>query len=134
VDLPAASQSDCIVIGAGMLSYITQPQVTSPNSVQSPTAIRAGWASQLLSPKKTSLDENMPPQKVHGRIHHHTTPTGSGAGAHRRIGTWSHASANLQGQHTVSSTTSGYLTGLPDRTLFVDTDLHCIMMTICDLL
>jgi len=93
-----------------MLSYITQPQVTSPNSVQSPTAIRA---SQLLNPKKTSLDENMPPHKVHGRTHHHTNPAGSGAGAHRRMGTWSHVSTNLQGQHTVSTTTSGYLTGLP---------------------
>lgn len=113
VHLLAASQSDCIVIRAGMLSYITQPQVTSPNSTQSPTAIRAGWASQLLSPKKTLVDENMPPHKVHGRIYHHTNLAGSGAGAHRRVGTWSHVSTNLQGQHTVSSTNSGYLTGLP---------------------
>lgn len=94
---PSRQQISKLVVHApsdpGMLSYITQPQVTRPNSVHPPTAIRAGWASQLLSPQKTSLDENMPPHKVHGTVHHHTNP----AGAHRRMGTWSHVSANLQG-------------------------------------
>ncbi|DBA79221.1 TPA: hypothetical protein ACH3X1_009036 [Trebouxia sp. C0004] len=98
---PSRQQISKLVVHApsdpGMLSYITQHQVTSPNSIQSPTAIRAGWASQLLSPKKTSFDETVPPQKMHGRVHHHTTPTKLGAGAHRRMGTWSHVSANLQG-------------------------------------
>ncbi|KAL0053350.1 hypothetical protein WJX82_004617 [Trebouxia sp. C0006] len=99
---PSRQQISKLVVHAptdpGMLSYITQPhQVTSPNSVHSPTAIRAGWASQMLNPKQTSLDENMPPHKVHGRTHHHTNPAASGAGAHRRMGTWSHVSANLQG-------------------------------------
>ncbi|DBA93115.1 TPA: hypothetical protein ACH3X2_003431 [Trebouxia sp. C0005] len=98
---PSRQQISKLVVHApsdpGMLSYITQPQVTSPNSTQSPTAIRAGWASQLLSPKKTLVDENMPPHKVHGRIYHHTNLAGSGAGAHRRVGTWSHVSTNLQG-------------------------------------
>lgn len=72
----------------GMLSYITQPDVTSPGSIQSPSAIKAGWASQTLNPNR-SLDENVPPH----RIHHgdqNTRYNGSSAAGHRRVETWSH--------------------------------------------
>lgn len=72
----------------GMLSYITQPDVSSPSSIQSPSAIKAGWASQTLNPNR-NLDENVPPHRTH-HGDQNMRNNSSSAGGHRRMETWSH--------------------------------------------
>lgn len=83
-----------------MLSYISQPvDAISPHSLQSPNAIRAGWAGLVTSPKKTSLDENVPPHPVRANQHQFKS-SAAAASKHRRMGTWSHASDQLTGWYS----------------------------------
>ena len=96
-----------------MLSYITLPEgMRSPQSLQSPLAIKAGWTSQDEAPGMSSLETDTLPQQYTER-QQDQGHVKSVAHRHRRTGTWSHTNSKPQGQHNHAT----QVQKLPDLTL-----------------